>query len=431
MGRVLIQQNRLSMPLRRTTPANTPIHRIGWGVLGAGLCAVLYWAFVSRPGRPALAARDIVNAADMAAGDIAPGEIIFLFPTNAGPPALAGSQQGNGERMPTVLADTSVLFDGVPAPLLSVVHGAITAVVPYELRVGRTASVVVQYRGRRSAPVSVQVTDSRPAVFTRNRSGRGEASMLNQTGCCNSEGNPAARGSIGQLYATGAGQTMPAGVDGYVVPTLGRVADYATPRQKVRVTVGGKPAEILYAGAAPHFVAGALAVNFRIPLDAPVGSAVPLVLTVGNAGSSIQVTMAVRSERQRVLVIDRHAPVLAWYGRVLSREGYEVETARADEEALAGSAGQPLDAVISDVPADGSDETRARTLRQINSARSQLRIAATVPALSPNDLRSADLLGAQTIFTRPLNAARVVASVRKLLTPMPVNYETPLPRKTE
>jgi uncharacterized protein (TIGR03437 family) len=39
--------------------------------------------------------------------------------------------------------------------------------------------------------------------------------------------------------------------------------------KKVRVTVGGKRAEVVYAGAAPHFVAGLLAVNFRIPMDAP------------------------------------------------------------------------------------------------------------------------------------------------------------------
>ena len=91
--------------------------------------------------------------------------------------------------------------------------------------------VAVEYRGRRSVAVSISVTNSMPAVFTRDRSGKGEASMLNQTGCCSSEGNPAPRGSIGGLYATGAGQTSP-GIDGYVVPTLKKVADYATPRQE-------------------------------------------------------------------------------------------------------------------------------------------------------------------------------------------------------
>ena len=108
------------------------------------LCVVLSWAFVSRPGRPGLLARDIVNAADMTPGDVAPGEIIFLFPANAGPATLVGSQQGNGARMPSVLGDTRVLFDGVPAPLLWAVRDEIAAVVPYEVRVGRMTRVAVE-----------------------------------------------------------------------------------------------------------------------------------------------------------------------------------------------------------------------------------------------------------------------------------------------
>jgi uncharacterized protein (TIGR03437 family) len=327
--------------------------------------------------------------------------------------------------MPSVLADTRVLFDGVPAPLLWTARGAIAAVVPYEVRVGATTQVVVQYRSRRSIPVSVHVKSSKPAVYTRDRSGKGEASMLNQTGCCNSESNPSPRGSVAQLYATGAGQTSPPGIDGYVVPTLKNVADYATPQQKVRVTVGGKQAEILYAGAAPHFVAGSLAVNFRIPMDAPVGSAIPLVLTVGEASSSIRVTMAVRSERQRVLVIESDAAVLDWYKRVLMREGYEVETARSDEDALVRTAGQLVDAVISDVPLESLRRTRAETLRRIDGGGPQLRIAATLPALSRNELKGADLLGAQMIFARPLNAEQVAARIRELLMPAPINYDIP------
>jgi uncharacterized protein (TIGR03437 family) len=110
------------------------------------------------------------------------------------------------------LGETRVLFDGIPAPLLWTVRGSIAAVVPDEVPVGRTSSVVVQYGGRRSVAVRVEVRKSDPALFTRDRSGKDEASMLNQTRCCNSENNPAPRGSIAQLYATGAGQTSPAGI---------------------------------------------------------------------------------------------------------------------------------------------------------------------------------------------------------------------------
>jgi uncharacterized protein (TIGR03437 family) len=42
--------------------------------------------------------------------------------------------------------------------------------------------------------------------------------MLNETGCCNSTRNPAVRGSISSLYATGEGQTNPPGVNGSIYP---------------------------------------------------------------------------------------------------------------------------------------------------------------------------------------------------------------------
>jgi hypothetical protein len=70
---------------------------------------------------------------------------------------------------------------------------------------------------------------------------------------------------------------------------------------------------------------------------------------------------------------------------------------------------------------------RAHTLRQLDTGAPQIRIAATVPTLSKDELRNADLLGAQLIFARPLNAKQVAAGVRKLLLPVPVFYETPSP----
>ena len=50
------------------------------------------------------------------------------------------------------------------------------------------------------------------------------------------------------------------------------------PALPVRVAVGGHPAEIVYAGAAPHAVSGLLQVNFRVPPDAPAGDAVIIIV---------------------------------------------------------------------------------------------------------------------------------------------------------
>jgi uncharacterized protein (TIGR03437 family) len=90
------------------------------------------------------------------------------------------------------------------------------------------------------------------------------------------------------IYATGEGQTTPAGVDGAVTgATLQR------PVLPVRVTIGGQEAEVLYAGSAPGLVAGVLQVNARVPALARRGS-VPVVITVGAAASQGGVTLAVR-----------------------------------------------------------------------------------------------------------------------------------------
>jgi len=104
----------------------------------------------------------------------------------------------------------------------------------------------------------------------------------------NSSRNPAARGSIVILYATGEGQTDPAGVDG-LLATEG----LPQPRLPVSVMIGGIAAEVLYAGAAPGFVAGSMQISARIPASAPTGASVHVQISIGNATSPAGVTLAV------------------------------------------------------------------------------------------------------------------------------------------
>lgn len=64
--------------------------------------------------------------------------------------------------------------------------------------------------------------------------------------------------------------------------------------QPVAVLVDGLPTGKEYQGNAPGLISGILQVNFRIPINAPIGPAVPLVLTVGSGRSTAGVTIAVR-----------------------------------------------------------------------------------------------------------------------------------------
>ena len=112
---------------------------------------------------------------------------------------------------------------------------------------------------------------------------------MNQDGTINSASNPAALGSTVLVYATGEGQTNPAGIDGGVdaLPLPQPI------NQPVTATLGGVPATVAYAGGVSGFVAGLLQVNVQIPQAIPAGGTIPLVLSVGGNNSQANVTIAV------------------------------------------------------------------------------------------------------------------------------------------
>jgi len=105
----------------------------------------------------------------------------------------------------------------------------------------------------------------------------------------NSSANPAAAGSVVVIYATGEGQTMPAGIDGKFAAGPG----YPAPELPVSVTIGGLPADVLYAGAAPTLVAGVMQVNARVPAGVTSGDNA-VTVTVGTASSQPGITLAVK-----------------------------------------------------------------------------------------------------------------------------------------
>jgi uncharacterized protein (TIGR03437 family) len=230
----------------------------------------------------------VVNAASFAPTAAAPGEVITIFGSGIGPATPAGGHITSGT-LDNLVGGTQVLFDGIPAPLLYVSSTQINAVVPYEIEGRFSTQLQVAVQGTLSAPVSLRVVDTAPGIFTVNATGSGQGAILNQNFSLNGPANPAARASVVMIYATGEGQTNPLGVDGLITGNLLR-----HPRQAVSVTIGGQPADVVYAGSAPGFVSGALQVNARIPNGVAPGSAVPVVLTIGNASSQAGVTIAVQ-----------------------------------------------------------------------------------------------------------------------------------------
>lgn len=239
--------------------------------------------------KPAPEIGSITNAASFAPGPVAPGEFVTIFGTSLGPSTPANLLLTPSGTVDTILAGTQVFFDNIAAPVIYTSGTQVSVIVPYEIARDTSATLKVEYQGIASLSQTVRVIDSSPGIFVANSSGQG--AVLNQNGSPNSAQNPAAVGSVVSIFATGEGQTQPAGTDG-VINAL--TLPLPKPALSVSALINGQTAEVLYAGAAPGEVAGMLQVNVRIPANVPSGASVPVTITVGDATSQAGVTVAVK-----------------------------------------------------------------------------------------------------------------------------------------
>ena len=142
-----------------------------------------------------------------------------------------------------------------------------------------------------SYSVTLPVAAAMPSIFAANSAGTGQGAILNNEDLSkNSAANPADRGSVVVIFATGAGVTKPASVDG----VLASSSNPPLIAETVTATVGGLNAEVVYQGAAPGLVAGVSQINVKIPADVTPGPAVPVTITVGKVKSVNTVTVAVK-----------------------------------------------------------------------------------------------------------------------------------------
>jgi uncharacterized protein (TIGR03437 family) len=262
---------------------------------------------------PAPVITSVVNSASQEAG-LSIGTLVTIYGTNLGtgpvsPMSSYSVTQGGAtttfnryplsfEPLSNMLPEgngTTVTFGGVPAPLLYISPTQINAVVPYRANGGR---VVVTHNGQLSGDFIVPIAQFAPSMFTVAPNGRGPGAIQNidsQTGAVtlNSTDNPAPKGSTIILYGTGAGEWSQIPPDGMIVtdvltPPYYRILAFAG------LTIGGQPAKVLYAGAAPGQVSGVFQVNAIIP-DGIGSGPQPVVIKIGASDNSQQgVTVAVQ-----------------------------------------------------------------------------------------------------------------------------------------
>jgi uncharacterized protein (TIGR03437 family) len=211
---------------------------------------------------PQFTAASVVNAASYTGGAVAPGEIVTIFGSNFG-----------------TMANTRVQFGTVAAVLVFVNSTQVSATVPYSVTGATQTSLTISSNGVASAPATLAVAPSSPAIFTANASGKGQAAAENPDYSINGPSHPALVGSVVALYGTGGGPLT--------TDTLARLM------LPVSATVGGLPAQVDYAGIAPGLVQGAMQINVAIPSAVTPGPSVPVVVTVGSAVSN-KVTIVVQ-----------------------------------------------------------------------------------------------------------------------------------------
>ena len=243
-------------------------------------------------GLPKFSESGVLNLASLQPGPIAPGELLKITGVSNIAAAFTTPTFANG-LIPTVLADTRLLFDGTPIPLLSVADGEVRAIVPFELDGVASTRAQLEFKGQTGPAVVLKVVPAQPAIFTADLSGKGQAvarhyNPSNQQFSQNGPGLAVEKGGILEFFVNGGGQLMPPGRTGGLGGGTGLL------RSPAQATIGGKNADIVYAGAAPGLEAGIAQFNIRIPMDAPSGDAVPLAVTVNSVTSPAGVTAAVK-----------------------------------------------------------------------------------------------------------------------------------------
>jgi len=92
---------------------------------------------------------------------------------------------------------------------------------------------------------------------------------------------------------TGEGQTTPAGVTGKVTTVASAPPLTPSPLLAIGVTIGGQPANYVFAGEAPGIVSGVLQLNVVIPATVSAGD-LPLIVSIGGVPSQTGVTISVK-----------------------------------------------------------------------------------------------------------------------------------------
>jgi uncharacterized protein (TIGR03437 family) len=155
-------------------------------------------------------------------------------------------------------------------------------VLPVDGLSSGSSTISVTSGGAQSKAASVPTATVNPALFTVSGTGAGQAVALNADGSANSFANPAARGRVLRLFATGLGITS--SVSGTVTPTAAITAQ-----------VEGAAAQVSQVAPAGNgYPSGYFAIDVVVPAGAPADDFVLVTIAAGNTSSQNGVTVSLR-----------------------------------------------------------------------------------------------------------------------------------------
>lgn len=210
-----------------------------------------------------------VSAASFSADALAPEAIAAAFGTGLATTTMLASSTP----LPTELAGTKVRVNGVLAPLFFVAPTQINFLVPAGVLTGSAVVEIISGDNTLSRGV-INLALSAPSLFTSNASGVGApAAVVTKDGVnFTAVGNPD-------------GSSNPVDANDYLVlfGTGIRKASAAT----IKITIGGKDAPALFAGAQGGF-AGLDQINTQIPTG--ISGVVDLVVSInGKAANTVKI----------------------------------------------------------------------------------------------------------------------------------------------
>ena len=261
-------------------------------MLRAWLVLAALFAAQARGAAPSYSADSIVNAANFAAGSLAPNSIVTLFGKNLSwSTAGMSDEQASTGILPTFLADTRVYVANYVVPLLYVSPTQINFLIPGNLRPGR-ATVRVARQGVTGPSIYVTLVDAAPQLF-QTADGyiigqHADASLITRYA-------PASPGETVVLYAIGMGKTQP-NPDSGTIPAW---AAWITRLSELQVLVAGNllgSDQIQYVGLTPG-LAGVYQINLVLPEN--IDSDVEIRVAIGAQMSIEGAKLAVNSSQSQ------------------------------------------------------------------------------------------------------------------------------------